>query len=705
METLFDFKNKMEPSEIQVERLSDEEAKKELERLASEINKHDELYYKLDNPEISDAQYDALRKRNEKIEKKFPTLIRGDSPSKKVGYTPSEKFGKIKHKVPMLSLANAFSEEDIQDFIDRIKRFLGLNDSEEVEFFAEPKIDGLSFSARYEKGIFVQGATRGDGNTGEDITQNLKQILPAKLNDQTSDILEVRGEIYMSHQDFQKLNSEQEKSGSKIFANPRNAAAGSLRQLDARITKSRNLKYFIYGWGEISDEIIDSQSQMIQKFEEIGLCTNPLSKKVNNTQQIFENYQKIYTERPNLDYDIDGIVYKVNNIQWQKRLGFVTRSPRWAIAHKFPAEKAKTKLEKINVQVGRTGALTPVAELTPITVGGVVVSRATLHNKDEIERKDIREGDTVIIQRAGDVIPQIVEVDLKLRPADSKPFTFPDRCPICDSVAKKEEGEAATRCTGGLICNAQAVERLIHFVSRDAFDIEGLGEKQIQSFWEDKIISRPSDIFHLEENDSKSLKSISNKEGWGKKSVENLFNAIKQKKQIELNRLIYALGIRFVGTSTAKLLAFRYSSFENWKKNMLLAIDESSEAYNELLGIDGIGSKVANTITQFFQEKHNLDEIDRLSQVLQIEDTIKPESDSPVSGKTVVFTGSLTKMSRAEAKATAEKLNAKVSGSVSKKTDMVIAGEDAGSKLKKAKELNVTVLTEDQWLELIKGQV
>ncbi|MDA0780739.1 MAG: NAD-dependent DNA ligase LigA [Rickettsiales bacterium] len=705
METLFDFNSQKETSDISLESITESQAIVELERLANEIAKHDELYHKEDNPKISDAEYDALRKRNEGIEEKFPNLIRGDSPTNKVGYAPSEKFGKVKHTVPMLSLANAFSEQDINDFIDRVRRFLGLNESDEVDIFAEPKIDGLSFSARYEKGVFVRGATRGDGTTGEDITENLKQFLPTKLQGEFPDILEVRGEVYMSHKDFQALNKEQEKNGGKIFANPRNAAAGSLRQLDARITKSRNLKYFMYGWGEVSEQIADKQSDMIESFKKMGLSTNPLSKIIKNTKQILDNYGDIYAKRPNLDYDIDGIVYKINLIERQQRLGFISRSPRWAIAHKFPAEQAKTILEKINIQVGRTGALTPVAELTPITVGGVVVSRATLHNKDEIERKDIREGDTVIIQRAGDVIPQVVGVDIELRSTGSKAFIFPDKCPICGSIAKKEEGEAVTRCTGGLICNAQAVESLKHFVSRDAFDIEGLGEKQIKSFWEDGIISKPSDIFQLEENEKNSLKSIGNREGWGKKSVENLFNAINEKRKIELNRFIYALGIRFVGTTTAKLLAFSYNNFKNWEENMKKASDVSSEEYNELLSIDGIGEKVARSIVQFFREEHNIEEVNKLAQILDIQNAERPKSNSPVAGKTVVFTGTLIKMTRSEAKAKAESLNAKVSGSVSKKTDYVVAGEEAGSKLKKAGELGVKILTEDEWINLINQTV
>lgn len=701
MGTLFDYGASQEAANTSIDELTERTAKIELERLAKVIEEYNRFYAD-GNPQISDAEYDDLRRRNEEIEKRFPQLIRKDSPSNKVGYAPFEKFGKVFHTVPMLSLANAFSEEDIKDFFDRVRRFLGLDEMEEIEIFAEPKIDGLSFSARYERGVFMLGATRGDGATGEDITENLRQIVPDKLQRTFPDILEVRGEVYMSHQDFQKLNEEQQKNRGKIFANPRNAAAGSLRQLDARITKSRNLKYFIYGWGEISSDIAKTQSDIMECFKAMGLATNPLSVKVNNLSQVINNYKLMYAKRPQLDYDIDGIVYKVNSLDWQKRLGSISRSPRWAIAHKFPAEQAKTILEKITIQVGRTGALTPVAELVPINVGGVVVSRATLHNKDEIERKDIREWDTVVIQRAGDVIPQIVEVDKNLRPKFSTPFIFPDKCPVCDSLTQKEEGEAVTRCTGGLVCKAQIVERLKHFVSRDAFDIEGLGEKQIESFWAEGIISKLSDIFDLEENDKKSLKSIANKDGWGKKSAENLFNAIRQRKNIELNRLIYALGIRFVGTSTAKLLAFRYGSFVNWQQNMIdAALDENSEAYNELLSIDGIGKKVASSITSFFTEAHNIAELNELSSKLNIQNVEKPTANSPVTAKTVVFTGTLVKMSRAEAKSKAESLGAKVSGSVSAKTDIVIAGEDAGSKLKKAQELGVKVITEDEWIELI----
>jgi DNA ligase (NAD+) len=701
MGTLFDYGASQEAANTSIDELTDRTAKIELERLANVIEEHNRFYAD-GNEKISNAEYDSLLIRNSAIEERFPHLVREDSPSKKVGYAPSGKFGKVQHTVPMLSLANAFSEDDIKDFFDKVRRFLGLDEMEEIEIFVEPKIDGLSFSARYEHGVFVRGATRGDGTTGEDITENLRQIVPDKLQGTFPDILEIRGEVYMSHQDFQKLNDEQQKNRGKIFANPRNAAAGSLRQLDANITKSRNLKYFIYGWGEISSDISKTQSDIMECFKAMGLATNPLSVKVNNLSQVINNYKLMYAKRPQLDYDIDGIVYKVNSLDWQKRLGAISRSPRWAIAHKFPAEQAKTILEKITIQVGRTGALTPVAELVPINVGGVVVSRATLHNKDEIERKDIREGDTVVIQRAGDVIPQIVEVDKNLRPKCSTPFIFPETCPDCGSLTQKEEGEAVTRCTGGLVCKAQIVERLKHFVSRDAFDIEGLGEKQIEAFWAEGIISKLSDIFDLEENDKKSLKSITNKDGWGKKSAENLFNAIRQRKNIELNRLIYALGIRFVGTSTAKLLAFRYGSFANWKQNMIdAALDENSEAYNELLSIDGIGKKVASSITSFFTEAHNIAELNELSSKLNIQNVEKPTANSPVTAKTVVFTGTLVKMSRAEAKSKAESLGAKVSGSVSAKTDIVIAGEDAGSKLKKAQELGVRVISEDEWLELI----
>ncbi|MCE3232177.1 MAG: ligA [Rickettsiaceae bacterium] len=700
MTSLFDYQER--PENVEVEKLSREQAEGELARLAGEIARHDMLYHTNDAPEITDAKYDKLRLRNEAIESRFPDLVREDSPSKRVGGTVSEQFNKVTHKVPMLSLANAFSRQDVEDFFDRVRRFLGLSENETIEVFAEPKIDGLSFSARFENGKFVQGATRGDGTTGEDITNNLRCVVgfPSRLKN-APDILEVRGEVYMSHEDFLLLNKRQAEKNGKIFANPRNAAAGSLRQLDSSITAGRNLRYFVYGLGEISTPLSDKQSGVTEAFGQLGFCTNPLAKIVKNTDELVEFYDDLYIMRPNLDYDIDGIVYKINRFDWQHRLGFVSRSPRWAIAHKFPAEQAKTILEKIVVQVGRTGALTPVARLTPINVGGVVVSNATLHNEDEIQRKDVREGDTVTIQRAGDVIPQIVGVDLEKRPKNSHKFIYPDTCPVCGSMAVREEGEAVRRCTGGLICRAQTVESLKHFVSRNAFDIEGLGEKQIEAFWSDGVITKAADIFYLEESDKKSLGSIANREGWGKKSAENLFKAINDRRKISLDRFIYAIGIRFIGSTNARLLALNYGSFSNWRDSMLKAVSSESEEYKELMSIDGVGIKVANSIIHFFAEEHNIKAIDELASILTIEPLAAPKTDSPIAGKTVVFTGSLVKMTRAEAKAQAEGLGAKVGASVSKKTDYVVAGEDAGSKLKAAAELGVKILTEDEWLGMI----
>ena len=701
MTSLFDY---ISPDQCEPDALTETQAKQELERLTKEIQHHNVLYHQKDAPEISDAEYDALFRRNQAIETRFPQLIRKDSPSKSVGATPQDGFAKVAHSKPMLSLANAFKPEDMADFIMRIRRFLGESDDTAIPIFCEPKIDGLSFSARYEKGKFVQGVTRGDGAMGEDITQNLATLLdfPLQLQgDNFPDILEVRGEVYMSHAEFAELNASQDAAGLKIFANPRNAAAGSLRQLDSTITASRNLRYFVYGLGEVSAPFSDTQENIMDTLKNWGFSTNSLSKSAATLDDIEAFYAMLYAERPNLPYDIDGIVYKINRLDWQERLGAVSRSPRWAIAYKFPAEQAKTILEAITIQVGRTGALTPVAELKPITVGGVVVSRATLHNADEIARKDVRAGDTVIIQRAGDVIPQVVSVDLKARPSSSEAFVFPDRCPVCDSLAVRDEGEVITRCTGGLICSAQAMERLKHFVSRDAFDIDGLGNKQVEAFWEEGLIKEPADIFHIEEQDKQSLTPLRNREGWGKKSADKLFAGIQSKRKIGLDRLIYALGIRFIGQNTAKLLAVTYTSFEKWKQTMCALSDHEGEAYQELLNIDGIGSKVADSLEFFFAETHNLEVLTALEEVLTISDCVQDVSDSPFTGKVIVLTGTLEKMTRGEAKAKAEALGAKVTGSVSKKTDYVVAGSDAGSKLKKARELGVAVLDEAAWLKLI----
>jgi DNA ligase (NAD+) len=704
MSDLFSYNKSINLSLMDVNKLTVEEASCELQRLAQEIAYNDKLYYELDSPMISDAEYDLLRIRNDQIEKIFPKLIRADSPSIRVGSAPSKKFNKIKHGVPMLSLTNAFVKEDIEDFFKRIRNFLGFDVYQEIELFAEPKIDGLSFSALYEDGHFVKGATRGDGKIGEDITPNLFHILPGKLKEEIPGKLEIRGEVYMSHADFSNLNARHKELGLKIFANPRNAAAGSLRLLDDKVTETRNLKYFAYGFGEVDSHIADTQSEIIELYSRLGLSTNPLSIKINNIDHLFEFYNRIYADRPNLDYDIDGLVYKVNDIALQKRLGSVSRNPRWAVAHKFPAEKAKTILERISIQVGRTGVLTPVAELTPINVGGVIVSRATLHNMDEIIRKDIRENDTVIIQRAGDVIPQVLEVDIEKRPQNSIPYIFPNKCPVCGSDAIKIEDEAAIRCTGTLTCNAQLIEQLKHFVSRNAFNIEGLGEKQIEEFWNEKLILKPVDIFYLEENDKKSLFPIAHKNGWGEKSAKNLFYAINEKRNISLDRFIFALGIHYVGINTAKLLANYYSNIDKWLEAMIKSCNEESDEFKELLSIDGVGNKVAKSITSYFKHMYNLNYVKELISLISITDVIPHINDSVDSvffGKTIVFTGSLIKMTRSEAKNQAENLGAKVSGSVSKRTDYVVAGESAGSKLKKAEELGVKILSEDQWIELV----
>lgn len=605
----------------------------------------------------------------------------------------------------MLSLSNAFTPEDVVDFVDRVKRFLGIDNDAVIELTAEPKIDGLSFSARYEKGVFVQGATRGDGEEGEDITANLKTLVdfPLQLEGEGwPDILEVRGEVYMDKRDFEALNKAQEAKGAKVFANPRNAAAGSLRQLDYNITAQRKLRYFSYGWGEVSALSAETQYDVIKQFEQWGFSVNPLMTLCDSASDIMAHYQKVSDGRAELTYDIDGMVYKVNRLDYQERLGKVARAPRWAIAHKFPAEQAVTKLLDIDIQVGRTGALTPVARLEPVTVGGVVVSNATLHNADEIIRKDIRVGDVVTIQRAGDVIPQVVSVDAGKRGSDSKPYEFPTTCPVCGSPATREGEDVVTRCTGGLICTAQAVERLKHFVSRNAFDIDGLGAKQIEAFWQDGLIKNPADIFTLQERDRESLTPIKNKDGWGDQSAKNLFEGIERARKVEFGRFVFALGIRHIGQETGKLLARYYGDYESWEAAMIVAQDKESEAYGDLLSIDGIGAVMADAIVDFFAESHQRKMVDDLVKHLEI---IAPEAivaDSPVSGKTVVFTGTLTKMTRAEAKAKAESLGAKVSGSVSAKTDYLVAGEAAGSKLKKAKELGVKCLSEDEWLELVK---
>ena len=690
----------------EIKDLSKEEAAKELAYIAQEMAKSDIAYYQKDNPYLTDAEYDSLKRRNEEIEARFPELIRSDSPSKKIGAPLQSGFKKVPHRFPMLSLGDVFSIEEVEDFVQSVKRFL--NSSKDIQFIAEPKIDGLSFSARYEKGRFVQGATRGDGVLGEDITENMKTIkeLPQTLSGNFPDILEVRGEVYMKKTDFFALNAKYEAEGKKTFANPRNAAAGSLRQLDPKITAERNLSIFAYTWGEVSERVWNSQADFFNHLKAWGFPINNLNHICNNVQEIDKNFQHLMEIRADLNYDIDGVVYKVNDIALQERLGFLTRTPRWAIAHKFPAEQAITKLTAIRIQVGRTGALTPVADLEPINVGGVIVSHATLHNEDEIKRKDIREGDYVIVQRAGDVIPQIVGVLKDKRPQDSKEFIFPTTCPICGAHAIREEDEAIRRCTGGLSCPAQAKERIIHFVSKEAFDITGLGDSIVEDFFNEGILHTPADIFTLEERNKAddlfaeqkgSVLHLEQRSGWGKKSVDNLFKAIQAKRTISMPRFIYALGIPQVGAATALLLAKNYNNFNHFMTEM------QNKQTELLVSIDGIGASMATDIVEFFQESHNINIINELLRYVKVEDYIDDTiTDSPLSGKTVVFTGTLEKMTRSEAKAKAQKLGAKVAGSVSAKTDYVVMGADAGSKATKAQELGIKILSETEFLELIK---
>ena len=694
-----------------VDELTAEEAAEVLKDLAVEIALHDELYHRHDNPKISDADYDALRRRNQAIEAAFPDLIRPDSPTHRVGAEPLSAFGKVRHRLPMLSLDNAMSDADVEEFLKRVRRFLNLAEDETIEIVAEPKIDGLSASLRYEEGFFVQGATRGDGSVGEDITQNLRTIRDIPLTLQTDDppaVLEVRGEVYMERHEFAKLNQRREASGDPVFANPRNSAAGSLRQLDPKITASRALRFFAYSWGEAEPPIEGSYHAFLERLSTYGFQTNPLTELCKTAPDLAGYHRQVAEQRHALPYDIDGIVLKIDRIDLQRRLGFVGRAPRWAIAHKFAAEQATTVINAITVQVGRTGALTPVANLEPVTVGGVVVSRATLHNQDYIETKDIREGDTVTIQRAGDVIPQVVDVDLSKRPKDGKPFAFPERCPFCDSLAIRPEGEAVRRCTGGLICPAQITERLRHFVGRDAFDIEGIGKKQVPQLLEAGLIQGPGDIFRLVEDEEK-LAKLGELEGWtgkGKsgewgKKIENLIAAVRERRTIGFDRFINSLGIRFVGETNARLLARHYGTIDAWRTAMISAAEGDEEALAELENIDGVGPKVAEALVAFFKEEHNLDVLNDLVSLVTAEPLTQVEtSGSSFSGKTMVFTGSLEQMTRAEAKATAEALGAKVAGSVSAKTDYVVVGADAGSKAKKAAELGVTMLSEEEWLKL-----
>ena len=699
-----------------VEDLSGDMAKDELARLAASINEANSAYHGDDNPIMTDAEFDFLKKRNLEIELRFPEYKRSDSPTEKIGSLPSETFSKIKHSKKMFSLANAFKNSDLYDFDEQVRRFLNFGVADPLEYTVEPKIDGLSLSLRYEKGKLVFAATRGDGTTGENVTANALRISDIPRNLSTKiDILEVRGEVYMEHKDFETLNQNQGFLGKKIFANPRNAAAGSLRQLDPVITAERPLKFLAYAWGELAEPLDKTQFGAIKKLKDLGFKTNSHTKLCKNIDEALSHYNKLSKIRSELGYDIDGIVYKVDSLNLQSRLGFRSTTPRWAIAHKFPAEYSWTQLQSIDIQVGRTGALSPVARLKPVTVGGVVVSNATLHNQDYIEGrdnsgkeiragKDIRINDWVEVYRAGDVIPKISDVDLTRRLEDSTAYRFPSSCPECGSEAVRDEGDAVIRCTGGINCSAQAIEKLKHFVSRKAFDIEGLGGKQIELFFVDETLSvkEPADIFTLELRDQNNLTKLKERPGFGKKSATNLFDAIKKKKTIELSRFIFSLGIRHVGENVAKLLARHFLTWSKFVQAMSIAQNSESQEYLDLVAIDGIGIAVVNSLVSAFGVGKERNNIDRLVKHLVLLDEIFPDNvTSSLSGKTLVFTGTLEKMSRSEAKSLAENLGAKVSGAVSAKTDLVIAGPGAGSKIKKAEELEIEVLDETAWLNLI----
>jgi DNA ligase (NAD+) len=675
-------------------------AREEHARLQAEIAEHDRRYHGEDAPTISDAEYDALRRRYTALEEAFPKLADADSANRKVGAAPSEKFAKVRHRVPMLSLGNIFADEEVEEFCARVRRFLGLTDGSPLDVVAEAKIDGLSCSLRYENGELVQAATRGDGYEGEDVTANVRVVeaIPKHLKGAPK-IFEARGEVYMRHTDFAALNARQAAAGKPVYANPRNFAAGSLRQLDPRMTAERPLAFFAYAWGEISEPFASTQFGAIEAMRSFGLPTNPLTKLCHSAAEMLAQYHFIEEKRATLGYDIDGVVYKVNDLALQQRLGFVSRSPRWAVAHKFPAEQATTIVEAITINVGRTGAMTPLAKLKPVTVGGVVVSNATLHNEDEIERKDVRVGDTVLVQRAGDVIPQVLAVVLDKRPADSKPYVFPETCPICGSAALREidektgEKDVVRRCTGTLICPAQAVEGLKHFVSRNAFDIDGLGEKLIELFFTEGLIRTAADIFTLKARDGQGHLSLSEWEGFGETSARNLFNAIDARRAVPLNRFLFALGIRHVGETNARRLARHFGDWET-----LRAAARVENAAEEISAIGGIGPVVAEAIADFFAEPRNEAALDALVKEVTIEPMEAVAAGHPLAGQTIVFTGSLEKMTRDEAKAVAERLGAKVSGSISAKTNLVVAGPGAGSKLGKARELGVETVDEDEWI-------
>ena len=686
-------------SQSEIAQLTEEAAAAELARLAAEIARHDRLYHEKDAPEITDAEYDALRRRNAAIEARFPALVRADSPSRRVGGPLAGGFAKLRHRVPMLSLDNAFGAAEFTEFWGRARRFLGLAPAAPLDLVGEPKIDGLSINLTYENGRLVHGATRGDGAEGEDVTANLRTIatVPQRLRGAAPALIEVRGEVFMTKTDFLALNAALEAAGERTLANPRNGAAGSLRQLDVRITASRPLAFFAYAMGEATEPVAATHWAYLERLREWGFTVNPLSQRLADEAAAVAFQADLDQRRAGLSYDIDGVVYKVNDLALQRRLGFAGRAPRWAVAWKFPAEQTTTRLNAIRIQVGRTGALTPVAELDPVNVGGVLVARATLHNEDEIARKDVRVGDTVLIQRAGDVIPQVLAVRLDRRPPDAMPYVFPETCPACGSAALRPPGEAVRRCTGGLICPAQRVERLVHFVSRPAFDIDGLGEKTIQEFYDLGWLSGPADIFRLPAREAE----IAAREGWGVVSARNLVRAIEGRRRVPLDRFIYALGIRRIGERNARLLARHYGSFAEWRARMLAATVVRSEARLELGSIVGIGPAIAEELAEFFAEPRNVAVLDDLAAELTIEPAGHDEAaGSALAGKTIVFTGTMQTMTRPEAKARAEALGAKVTDAVSKKTDFVVVGADAGSKARRAAELGVRTLTEPEWREL-----
>ena len=678
--------------------MTDAEAAAELARLAAEIAAHDRAYHEQDAPTVTDAEYDALRRRNAEIEAAHPHLVRPDSPSRRVGPAPAGGFAKLRHRVPMLSLDNAFAPADFEEFCQRVRRFLGLKDAV-LPLVGEPKIDGLSISLTYENGQLIHGATRGDGAEGEDVTANLRTMdaVPVKLAGKAPALIEVRGEVFMTKADFLALNAAQEAAGQRLLANPRNGAAGSLRQLDARITAGRRLSLFAYAMGDASERVAATHWEYLRQLEAWGFTVNPLSRRLDSAEAAAAFQAEIGAARAALPYDIDGVVYKIDDLDWQRRLGFVGRTPRWATAWKFAAEQAATQLEAILLQVGRTGALTPVAKLTPVNVGGVLVARATLHNEDEIGRKDVRPGDTVILQRAGDVIPQIVSVVDADRLGRGEPFAFPDHCPVCGSLAPRSPGEVVRRCTGGLTCPVQAEERLIHFVSRLAFDIEGLGERTIREFHAEGLLRGPADIFRLASHEAE----IAEREGWGKTSARNLMRAIDERRRIGLARFIYSLGIRRIGEANAKLLARQYRSFAVWLEQMAAAVVVGSDARSGLGSILRVGPVIAEELADFFAEPRNVTVIDDLAGLLRIEDAESVGDAGALAGKIVVFTGSLEAMTRPEARSMAEKLGARVADSVSKRTDLVVLGADAGSKARRAAELGVRTMDEQEWRELI----